>query len=68
MIANTAPARKNNFNLMKRARVIFPHHWNKTPLTSFGMTGVICTCTFHFCPAFSLVSCADLSAFLRCLL
>ena len=46
MIANTAPARKNNFNLMKRACVIFPRHWNKTPLTSFGMTGVICTCTF----------------------
>ena len=50
MIPNTAPARKNNFNLMKRARVIFSHHWNKTPLISFGMTGVISTCTFHSCP------------------
>ena len=50
MIANTAPARKNNFNLTKRARVIFSHHLNKTPLISFGMTGVISTCTFHSCP------------------
>ena len=50
MIANTAPARKNNFNLMKRACVIFSHHLNKTPLISFGMTGVISTCTFHSCP------------------
>ena len=50
MIANTAPARKNKFYLVKRARVIFSCHWNKTPLMSFGMTGVISTCTFHSCP------------------
>jgi hypothetical protein len=33
-----------------RVRVIFPHHWNKVPLMSLGMTGVICTCTFHSYP------------------
>ena len=32
------------------ARVIVPRHWNKTPLISFGRTGVIETCTFHSCP------------------
>ena len=26
------------------------HYWNRTPLMSFGMTGVIETCTFHSCP------------------
>ena len=36
------------------ARVIFLHHWHKTPLISFGMTGVICTCTFHPCPEISV--------------
>ena len=29
---------------------ILPRHWNRTPLISLGITGVIWTCTFHSCP------------------
>ena len=29
---------------------ILPRYWNKVPLISFGMTGMIKTCTFHSCP------------------
>ena len=30
--------------------VDFSRYWNRTPLMSFGRTGVIETCTFHSCP------------------
>src|SRR5215472_9837991 len=35
--------------LIDRIAEVFPH-WKRTPLTSFGITGVIWTCTFHSCP------------------
>ena len=46
----TPPLMRWALATVTRARVIFPRHWNRTPLISFGRTGVIETCTFHSCP------------------